>query len=71
MQQPMPCGMFIRRKCEKLFERTYPKPHSGECNEWMSYLESSGLNIQHARNAAEYKVGSRGIPVDGYCRYYY
>ena len=69
MQQLMPCGIFIRRKSEDMFEKKYPKSHSGVCCEWLSYLEASrGLSIQHARNGKEFKVGSRKISVDGFCR---
>jgi hypothetical protein len=69
MQQLMPCGMYIRRKREDLFERTYPKALSGVCSEWMSYLESTrNIQIQYARNSSEFRVGKRNIPVDGYSR---
>ena len=66
----MPCGMFLRRQQEDLFEKKYPKPHSAACSEWMGYLETTrGIDIQHARNGTEFRVGSRKIPVDGYCRF--
>ena len=58
--------MFIRRKSDEIFVRTYPKALSGVCCEWMSYLETSrNIEIQHARINSEFRMGNKNIPVNG------
>ena len=65
----MPCGIFIRRRSEDNFTREYPLPQSAVSTEWLANLEhTQNIEIEHARNMGEYRVGSRRIPVDGYCR---
>lgn len=68
----MPCGMFIRRRAENNFTKEYPGPFSFVATEWLANIEhEEGIEIQHARNMGEYKVGIRQISVDGYCQYVY
>ena len=65
----MPTGMYIRRKAEHNFVKQYPTPLSASATEWLANLEHTlGLEIQHARNGPEYRVGARKIAVDGYCQ---
>lgn len=67
--QEMPCGMFIRRRSEENFKKEYPLPHSAVSTEWLAHVENTqNVEIQHARNLGEYRVGTKRIPVDGYCR---
>ena len=64
----MPTGMYIRRKCEHNFVKEYPGPLSSVATEWLADLEyTMGVDIQHARNGPEFRVGSKNIAVDGYC----
>ena len=64
----MPCGLFIRRRCEENFTREYPVPTSAVATEWLANLEHTlDISIQHARNVGEYRVGTKSIPVDGFC----
>ncbi len=66
--QEMPCGFYIRRRAQNNFIREYPGPVSFVATEWLSDLEhEEGINIKHARNGGEFRVGPRQIPVDGYC----
>ena len=65
----MPCGMFIRRRAEENFTREYPTPNSAAATEWLANLEHSlDIEIQHARNFGEHKIGPKQIPVDGFCQ---
>ena len=65
----MPCGHYLRRKREDGYTKKYPHPCSAVSIQWLSYIEETEqINLQHARNGAEYRVGPRKIPVDGYCR---
>ena len=42
---------------------------SGECIEWLSWLESvENIDIQHAKNGPEYQAGKKKRAVDGYCK---
>lgn len=65
----MPTGMYIRRRHDNSFKREYPLPISGVCIEWLAHVASTAnIDIQHARNKGEFRVGPRRIPVDGFCR---
>ena len=65
--QPMPCGMYIRRRESTNFYKEYPTAISKASTDWLAYVEESeGISIQHNRNDVEYRVGLRKIPVDGY-----
>ena len=67
--QEMPCGMYIRRRADENFTREYPGPLSSTATDWLANLEhDQGLEIRHARNSGEFRVGTRQIPVDGYCK---
>ena len=62
----MPCGMPLRRKAPDFIVQ-YPTPISKAAGEWLSWLEQrQGLNIQHARNGGEVRLGPKKIPVDGF-----
>ena len=64
----MPTGMYIRRKADQNFIKEYPTPLSAAATDWLANLEHSlGIDIQHARNGPEFKVGEKKIPVDGFC----
>lgn len=65
----MPCGIYIRRRVEDRFTKSYPTPLSKKSTDWLAYLElHEGVIIQHNRNNIEYQVGTRRIPVDGFHR---
>lgn len=65
----MPCGLYVRRRREDGFVKTYPTPISHAATEWLANVESThNIHIQHARNGSEYRVGEKRIPVDGYDR---
>ena len=67
----MPTGLFIRRRAENNFIKEYPSPWFQKATNWLAHIEvTENRLIQHARNNAEYriKIGSRLIPVDGYCK---
>lgn len=67
--QEMPCGMFIRRKSEENFTREYPLPYSAASTEWLANIEyTQHIQIDHARNVGEYRIGPKRMPVDGFCR---
>ena len=69
MAEEMPCGHYLRRRREDNYTKRYPNPCSAVSIEWLSYIENNeNINIIHARNGAEHKVGAKNIPVDGYCR---
>lgn len=68
----MPTGLYIRRKREENFVKEYPTPISSKATEWLANIEhTEDIHIQHARNGAEYQVGIKKIPVDGYCELVY
>ena len=65
----MPCGMYIRRKCEENFIKQYPTPISAISTEWLAHIEErDNVDIHHARNGSEVRIGAKNIPVDGFCR---
>lgn len=65
----MPTGIYIRRKKEENFIKEYPSPMSYIATEWLANIEcTENINIQHARNGKEFRVGTKKIPVDGYCQ---
>ena len=65
----MPTSIFIRRREENRYKKEYPLPLSAVSTEWLSYIEQEdNINIQHVRNGGEYKIGSKKISVDGYCK---
>jgi hypothetical protein len=69
MAEDMPCGHYLRRRREDSYAKTYPTQSSAVAIEWLNYIEETkGLTISHARNGAEFKVGPKNIPVDGFCR---
>ena len=69
MAQEMPCGMYIRRRREENFTKQYPTPISSVSTEWLAYIEDrDGIEIQHARNGPELRIGVKKIPVDGFCQ---
>ena len=69
MAENAPCGMYIRRQAENGFVKEYPTTQSYAATHWLSYVEDTDkIHIQHARNSSEYRIGSRKIPVDGYCK---
>ncbi|NRB81933.1 MAG: hypothetical protein HRU38_25295 [Saccharospirillaceae bacterium] len=48
--------------------KEYPTPISSISTEWLANVEhTQNINIQHARNGGEFRVGKKQIPVDGYC----
>jgi G:T-mismatch repair DNA endonuclease (very short patch repair protein) len=63
----MPTGYMVRRT-EPDFKPT--SPHRAQlAAEWLSWLEfKNGVKIRHQENGMEKRIGSRMIPVDGYCR---
>ena len=64
----MPTGLYLRRKLEDGYIKKYPTSSSFKATEWLANIEhTQKINIQHARNGAEHRVGTRNIPVDGYC----
>ena len=64
----MPTSMYLRRKRENLFMKEYPTPISSASTEWLGNIEHTlNIYIQHARNGGEFRVGTKQIPVDGYC----
>ena len=69
MAEESPCGMYIRRKAEDGFVKQYPSKHSYTATQWLAYLESENdMDIQHARNKGEYRVGDKKIAVDGFSK---
>ena len=60
--QKMPTGHYARRRAETGF-RTHLK-EALEWIEWLNFLQE--LQLQHEANRGEKRVGSRGLPVDGY-----
>lgn len=66
----MPTSMFLRRRSENGFKKEYPTPISFISTECLANIEhTQNIHIVHARNGAEYRVGEKQIPVDGYCKY--
>ena len=66
----MPTGLYIRRRRDNNFKKTYPTPISAIATEWLATLEADlDIHIQHARNGPEFRVGPRKIPVDGFVKY--
>ena len=64
----MPCGMFIKRKAENNFIKEYPSPISQASTEWLATIEhTENIEIVHARNQGEFRVGTKRLPVDGFC----
>ena len=64
----MPTGHYTRRWSETGFQKEH-KHTSVEALEWMEWLKfSQGLHLQHEANGCGKRVGSRGLPVDGYDR---
>ena len=64
----MPTSMYIRRRMENMFTKEYLTPISSSSTECLANIEHThNINIQHARNGGEFKVGQKQIPVDGYC----
>ena len=69
LAQNMPTGIYIRRRDEESFKKEYPLPLSAVSTEWLAYIEQEdNINIQHARNGGEHKIGPKRVPVDGYCK---
>ncbi|KAL5265864.1 hypothetical protein ACHWQZ_G002033 [Mnemiopsis leidyi] len=67
--QDMATGLYIRRRAENSFCKEYPFPLSSVATEWLADIEyNEQISIQHARNRGEFRVGTRRIPVDGFCR---
>ncbi len=65
----MPTGMFVRRRRDKNFIKEYPTPISNKSTAWLANLEvERNINLQHARNNKEYRIGSKLLAVDGYCQ---
>jgi len=68
--QDMATGLYIRRRAENSFCKEYPFPLSSVATEWLADIEyNEQISIQHARNRGEFRVGTRRIPVDGFCRF--
>ena len=68
----MPTGLYIRRRREDNFRKTYPTPISAIATEWLACMEEDlNIPIKHARNGPEFRVGPQKIPVDGYSEYVY
>ena len=66
----MATGMYIRRRADENFKKEYPSPISFAATEWLADIEHrENIQIEHARNVGEYKVGPRRRAVDGFCRY--
>ena len=69
IMQELPTKHYIRHK-----EGDNYKPHPCQkygflALEWLSWLEiSNHIEIQHAFNKGEKVIGSRQIPVDGFCK---
>ena len=56
----MPCGIFNRGRSEDNFSREYLLPHSAVSTERLANLEhTQNIEIEHARNMGEYRIGSR------------
>ena len=69
MAEEMPTGSYLRRKREDGYTKTYPHPCSAVSIEWLSHIErEENIEIRHARNGSEYRVGERKIAVDGFCK---
>ena len=68
LAQNMPTGIYIRRREGESFKKEYPFPLSAVSTEWLACIEQEqAVNIQHARNGGEHKIGPNRIPVDGWC----
>ena len=66
MAENMPCGMPLRRRAPD-FIIQYPTPISKVACEWLSWVEEEqDIDIQHARNSGEVRIGPKKIAVDGY-----
>ncbi|XP_078601001.1 uncharacterized protein LOC144876010 [Branchiostoma floridae x Branchiostoma japonicum] len=69
LMQDMPSGHYIRRREDTGFEREYSTPQWGRMAvDWLDWLaQERNLAIRHKFNSTEKRIGSRRIPVDGFC----
>jgi len=66
--QELPAKHYIRYKEEDNYKLHPCQKYSFLALEWLSWLEiSNHIEIQHAFNKGEKVIGSRQIPVDGFC----
>ena len=67
LMQPMPTGWYTRRTLENDFK---PQHRIGgqSAADYLDYLSATtGAKIQHKWNSKEKQIGSRRLPVDGWC----
>ena len=63
--QPMPEGMFVRRRAENEFRREH-RDHYMQAFNWLNYLNKyEGTHILHQRNHGK-EIRLDKYPVDGY-----
>ncbi len=69
LTQDMPTGWFVRRKAEDDFEPKKSHPQSRDAVEWLEWtMAKQGIEIRHAFNGKEKRLGRRQLPVDGWCK---
>jgi len=69
LMQDMPTGWFVRRQVEDDFKPHKSHPQSRDAVEWMEWLMTTkGIEIRHAFNGKEKRLGRRRLPVDGWCK---
>ena len=67
LMQKMPCGMYIRRRGPE-FKPKYPSSSSLMSREFLEWTaKEENVRIRHQFNGGEFRVGSRRLPVDGFC----
>ena len=68
LMQAMPTGHYVRRRAENDF-----RPEKGDwfgqsAYEWLEWeAHQQGLDIKHKFNGNEKRIGTRRLPVDGWC----
>ena len=69
LMQNMPTGLFVRRKAEQDFKPIMSQKYGAMATEWLEWeARSKGVHIVHQFNGTEKRVGTRKLPVDGFCR---
>jgi hypothetical protein len=69
LMQEMPTGLYKRRQEDKDFKAEHPFKSGFLAKEWMEWVEElEGVRIQTMFNGGEKKIGTRQLPVDGFCQ---
>ena len=69
IMQDMPTGWFVRRRADNDFKPEKSHRQSRSATEWLEWVMTrEGIEIRHAFNGKEKRIGQRGLPVDGWCK---